>query len=194
MILWSSLFHYQTPLSERQRQAMLRCSVGIVMTCVGCYSIFIAWRILLIHNVTLPPIIFYNIKYIKVFAEHILLSFNSAVNPVIYIINNRSIKRKLALQSMNNSRIYRSGNLLKTNRNIEQPIESVCWNIEQPLDSQCWNMDIEQPLCTRISVLKHGAATRIRLVLEINSLSQRVSWFGYVFLKFFSSWSWLNRN
>lgn len=108
---------------KQQRLAMLKCSVGIVMTCIGCYSIFIAWRIMLIHNITLPPMIFYNIKYIKVFAEHILLNFNSAVNPIMYIINNRSIKRKLAMQRKN-SRNYRSSNLLKTDRHMELPTES----------------------------------------------------------------------
>ena len=94
---------------------MLRCSVGIVITCIGCYSIFIAWRIMLIHNITLPPIIFYHIKYVKVFAEHILLNFNSAFNPLMYIINNKSIKKKLAMQR----KVNRSSNQLKVIRNTE---------------------------------------------------------------------------
>jgi len=67
-----------------------------MVTCIGCYSIFVAWRVLMIHNITLPAVIVFNLKYIKVFAEHILLNFNSVINPFIYIINNRSIKLKTA--------------------------------------------------------------------------------------------------
>lgn len=74
---------------------MLRCAVWIMVSCIGCYSIFIAWRIMLIHDITLPPFLFWNVKYVKVSAEHILLNFNSAINPIIYIMNNRSIKRKM---------------------------------------------------------------------------------------------------
>ena len=113
---------------------MLRCSVGIVIACIGCYSIFIAWRFIQTHNITVPRVILFNIKYVKVCAEHILLNFNSAINPLMYILNNISIKRKLAMQRKN-SRNYRSSNLLKTNKHCNDQVptatESHFWLPDQ---------------------------------------------------------------
>ena len=75
---------------------MVYCALAITLTCISSYSIFVIFRFLNIHNIPISRYVFFRLKYFRASSEH-LLNFNSALNPFLYILHNRSIRRTLRI-------------------------------------------------------------------------------------------------
>ena len=90
---------------------MLTFAISIMVTSIFCYSIYIGFRFVNIRNITVSKFVFFNYKYFKCFSEHILLNLNSAVNPFLYILYNRSINRKLTMRRISKGKYSKKCNL-----------------------------------------------------------------------------------